>query len=784
MTDLEKKFIDLRRKVVEKDFARMNDMQFKAVTTTQGPVLVLAGAGSGKTTVLVNRISYLIKYGNAYNSDYIPHFTQADLHVAEDYISGTVNELPSGVFTVNPARPWEVLAITFTNKAANELKERIEKMLGSAALEVTAGTFHSVCAKILRRYADRLGFSPHYTIYDTDDQKRLMKDVLSQLKIDEKILPVRSVLSIISSAKDKLISPEQFAASCGNDYRLQLVAKAYNFYQKCLQSADAMDFDDLIVNTVKLFEQNPDVLDIYQNKYKYIMVDEYQDTNHAQYVLVSKLAEKYGNICVVGDDDQSIYRFRGATIDNILNFDRQYKNAKVIRLEQNYRSTQTILNVANAVIANNTGRKGKNLWTHNPGGEPVVIFTASNEQDEARFVADSILSKVQNGMKFSDFAVLYRMNAQSNTIENVFVRSGIPYRIIGGYRFYERKEIKDVIAYLNVINNPADNIRLVRIINEPKRGIGEATISAAQRIADGLGVPLYEVLKNADYYPDLSRASKKIAEFVKTMEELISAADTISVHELLELTLDKTGYMAALQSQGEEAQDRIDNINELSSSILLYESENPDPSLAGFLEEVALVSDIDSYDSSADAVVMMTLHSAKGLEFNNVYIIGMEEGIFPGTQSIYGPPDEIEEERRLAYVGITRARKSLTLTKAQSRLFYGKTSHNPPSRFLKEIPTEFCRNETSSLIENINAFPTAAVPFSKSRNASKFTGFQPASKSDAVYKIGQRVKHRTFGEGLVLSVTPMGNDNLLEIAFDTHGTKKIMSNYAKLEILD
>lgn len=811
MTDIENGYIALRKNIIKKEFSRMNEMQFEAVTTTDGPLLILAGAGSGKTTVIVNRIANLCKYGSAYASQTAPGITEADINEAKAYLDDMSGIMPRRL-AVYPVRPWEILAITFTNKAAGELKERIEKMLGAeGARDIWAGTFHSVCAKFLRRYGDRLGYTSHFTIYDTDDQRRLMKEVQKQLKIDDKVLPHRAILSAVSHAKDSLIQPAEFAKSAGADFRMKQISDAYTYYQRLLKEADAMDFDDLMINAVLLLEQNEDVLDYYQNKFTHIMVDEYQDTNHAQYMLVKLLADRHCNICVVGDDDQSIYRFRGATIENILSFEKQYKNAKVIRLEQNYRSTGNILDAANAVIDHNSARKGKNLWTENDTGEKIKVYTARDEQGEARYVADLILDNVRAGKKYSDHAILYRMNAQSNALENVFVRSGIPYRVIGGFRFYERKEIKDVISYLNVINNPSDSVRLRRIINEPKRGIGQTTVDNAAAIADGLGISLFEVFKTAEQYPGLTRAAKKLSEFTIIMDNLIAAAAELSIHELLELTLDKTGYLLSLQAQGEEAKDRVDNVNELSSSILQYEQENDEPSLSGFLEEVALVSDMDSYEPSSDTVVMMTLHSAKGLEFDTVFIVGMEEGIFPGNQSIYGGPEEIEEERRLAYVGITRARSSLNITNANTRMLYGTTGRNRPSRFLNEVPADYTETESAQIstfggghsgAQTAAGYSKAAAAGgSKSAYSSKGDlGFARTTASErsalvsdsasaskptaGQYSVGDRVSHKVFGVGEILKITPMGNDSLLEIVFDKAGSKKIMANFTKLEKLD
>lgn len=791
-------FLNLRRALVKKDFGYMNDRQFEAVTTTKGAVLVLAGAGSGKTTVLVNRIANLVKYGDAYNSDYIPYFTENDIAVAQDYINNKTEMLPQGVFSVNAPRPWEILAITFTNKAANELKERINAKLGEGGESIWAGTFHSICGKILRINAERIGFTSHFTVYDTDDQKRLIKNIMKDNGIDEKMLPVKGVLSAISSAKDSLITPDEYRETVGNDYRQQTIAKLYATYQKRMRDADAMDFDDMICYTVKLLKENPDVLEYYGNKFKYIMVDEYQDTNHAQYELVYQLASVHGNLCVVGDDDQSIYRFRGATIENILNFEDDYENAKIIRLEQNYRSVGNILNAANAVIAHNRGRKGKNLWTDKGDGELIKLYTAADERDEARYVADKILESVRGGAKFSDHAVLYRINAQSASIENVFARSGISYRVIGGMRFYERKEIRDVLAYLNLVNNTSDDIRLRRIINEPKRGIGDTTLNHAAEISRQLGQSLFETLDNADQFAPLNRAANKLKEFCTMVKDLCDCAEQMGISELLAELLEKTGYRLSLMSDADPKNaDRLQNVDEFVNTVKQYELENDDPTLSAFLEEIALVSDIDSMNDSEDKVTLMTIHSAKGLEFEKVYLIGLEEGIFPGSQSIYGGESEIEEERRLMYVAVTRAKRNLLISNAVTRMVFGSTNRNMPSRFLKEIPNEFC--DMSKKVSQMSfgySFgaddggyaPRVSRPnTSYSRPAASFGSYSAAPKNQSVqagnYVAGQRVEHNTFGEGLILSVSSMGNDTLLEIAFDTVGTKKLMANFAKLKIL-
>lgn len=791
-------FLELRRKLVEKDFGYMNDRQFEAVTTVNGALLVLAGAGSGKTTVLVNRIANLVKYGDAYNSDYVPYFTENDISAANDYISGLSSDLPEKVFSVDAPKPWQILAITFTNKAANELKERINAKLGTGGESIWAGTFHSICGKILRMNAERIGFTSHFTVYDTDDQKRLIKSIMKDNGIDEKMLSVRAIMSEISSAKDSLITPEEFLQTTGNDFRRQSIAKIYKAYQKRLLSADAMDFDDMINYTVKLFKENDDVLEYYGSKFKYIMVDEYQDTNHAQYELVHLMASIHGNLCVVGDDDQSIYRFRGATIENILNFEDDYENAKTIRLEQNYRSVGNILSAANAVIANNRGRKGKNLWTDKGDGDLIKLYTATDERDEAKFVADRVLENVRAGAKFSDHAVLYRMNAQSASIENVFARSGISYKVIGGMRFYERKEIRDVLAYLNLVNNNSDDIRLRRIINEPKRGIGDTTLNHAAEISAGLGISLFEVLSNADQYASLGRAANKLKEFCTMINSLTELSETLSISDLLCEVLEKSGYRLSLMSDADPKNaDRLQNVDEFVNTVKQYELENDEPSLSAFLEEIALVSDIDSMNETEDKVTLMTVHSAKGLEFENVFLIGLEEGIFPGNQSIYGGESEIEEERRLMYVAITRAKRKLTVSNAVTRMVFGSTNRNLPSRFLKEIPSKYCdmppvsvkpkyQSPSFSGAGSYSAGQKTSYSYGSGKSVS-FGGYsaaktKPTAQSDT-YVAGQCVEHKTFGKGMIVSVSPMGSDSLLEIAFDTAGTKKLMAAYAKLKIL-
>ncbi len=772
----------LRRQVMEKEFSRMNPMQREAVFTTEGPLLILAGAGSGKTTVLVNRIANIVKYGCAYGArEFSVSLTEEEIRMLEEYRDGTqeyTDEI-ADLLAVRPAKPWQILAITFTNKAAGELKERLEAMLGPDGQDIWASTFHSTCARILRRDGESIGYTSHFTIYDTDDSKRVMKECQRLLNIDDKMLSHKTLLHEISHAKDSLISPEDYLNDAGDDVRLRKIGEAYRLYEKLLRDADAMDFDDMIVNTVKLLEENEEVRTRYQNRFRYVMVDEYQDTNHAQYRLTSLLAGGSGNLCVVGDDDQSIYRFRGATIENILSFEEQYHKAKVIRLEQNYRSTQNILDAANAVISHNTERKGKNLWTANGPGEKIVVDNAFDEQEESTFIADTIMDSVKGGRKWSDHAVLYRMNAQSNAIERTFVRMGVPYRVIGGHRFYERKEIRDALAYLSVISNPADNIRLRRIINEPKRGIGATTINHAAQIAAGLGLSLYEVISHADEYEQLVRAAPRLRAFTQIIDGLAEAAEELPLNELFEKAMRDTGYLDSLALDRETYQDRLENIQELSSNLLRYSEDNEEGDLNGFLEEVALMTDIDNYNEETDTVVLMTLHSAKGLEFPVVFIPGMERGIFPGIQSLYSA-SEMEEERRLAYVGITRAKERLYLTHARTRMLYGSTSHNAPSPFLEEIPEGLVEEKRKVTLSQQKPSVQRAAKPKKTFDHSFGPAAPKPSAPAGSYRVGDTVGHKLFGTGVVLSAQPMGNDTLLEIAFEKAGTKKLMANFARL----
>lgn len=741
----------------------LNEMQQLAVDTTEGPLLILAGAGSGKTTVLVNRVEHII--------------------------------------SSHLATPWQVLAITFTNKAAGELRERLVSAIGEEANDIWAYTFHSCCSRILRRFGEKIGYTNHFTIYDTDDSRRVMKQCQKQLGIEDKLINHKSILAEISRAKDSLISPEEYKQTAQNDFRKSKIAECYELYQAQLKKSDAMDFDDIIFNTVKLLEENEDVRNIYQTQFKYVMVDEYQDTNHAQYVLTSLLADKYKNICVVGDDDQSIYRFRGATIENILSFENHYKGAKVIRLEENYRSTQNILDGANAVISHNKNRKGKTLFTRSGSGDKIIYKTVMSESEESQYIIDEIVKNVNNGMKYSDHAILYRMNAQSRNLEVMLTKSGISHRIIGGHRFFDRKEIKDIVSYLAVINNPSDNVRLQRIINVPKRAIGDTMFANVLEIGAGLGMSAFEVCERADEFQKTSRSASKLMNFTKMIRDFQECIENgMGLNDLLQEVLDVTKYLDYLQEEPETYEDRVNNIKELSSMFIKYEEESEDANLSEFLEDVALISDIDSYNEDEDAVVLMTLHSAKGLEFPVVFIPGMEEGIFPGNQSMFSEED-LEEERRLAYVGITRAKKKLYLISSQQRMLYGQTSRNMPSRFLREIPSSVI-DDQSVVARRSTGFTTPRTAYANaSRNelghsshnkigsytqssssAHKFgQAGNAAQKNNIDFKVGDTVCHKSFGTGTVLTVTPMGGDMLLEVAFDKAGTKKMMANYARLE---
>ena len=691
-------FIALRDQYIEAQFGRLNDRQKEAVFTVNGPLLILAGAGSGKTTVLVNRVANIISFGSAHGSTWMPRpATEEELNTLREAVKNGAKVPASmqGLMSNSRVRPWNVLAITFTNKAAGELKDRLVRMLGdTAGNDVNASTFHSACVRMLRRDAEKLGYPRSFTIYDSDDQQRAMKEVYKELGADDKFVPVKSALSQISHLKDQLVGPEQ-AAESASDAKGRLVSKLYTAYAARLKKAGAMDFDDLIYNMVRLLQQDKEVLEYYQNRFQYVLVDEYQDTSVAQFELVRLLGSGSGNVCVVGDDDQSIYRFRGATIENILNFETHFPGAKVIRLEQNYRSTSNILNAANCVIQNNLGRKGKTLWTDNGEGCKVQHFTAANEQDEAEHIAAEIGRHLKEGAKLQDHAVLYRMNAQSGPVETYFARAGIPYKIVGGQRFYDRKEVKDILSYLSVIANPQDDLRLRRIINEPARKIGATTVDRVAEIAAGLGSSMLEVCGQAVQYPSIGRAAGALNSFYALYQSLEEKSQTLPLDEFVQAVIEDTGYKAMLEKEGDEGQARLENLGQLQSAVKTYQEERgSEATLAGYLEEVALISDIDSYNGDADVVVMMTMHAAKGLEFPYVFIIGMEEGIFPGEMARYSEED-MEEERRLCYVGITRAKKELCLCSSRSRMLFGRTQRNQPSRFIAEIDEDLLDEQES-----------------------------------------------------------------------------------------
>ena len=781
--------IESRKKIIEREFAHLNDKQREAVLAVKGAVLVLAGAGSGKTTVLVNRIAHILRWGEAYESDKLfGEYTAQDMEDisnAVEGISGLPEELVQKLAVSRPY-PWRVLAITFTNKAASELKERICKTTGVIGNDVWAMTFHSACMRILRRYGERLGYAEHFTIYDTEDQKRVLRECIKALGIDEKMLSVKEVLPEISHAKDNLVSPERLLKRAGDDFRMGSIAKIYKEYQKKLLESNAMDFDDIIYNTVELFNEFPDILEKYQEQFRYIMVDEYQDTNTAQYELVRLLSEKYGNVCVVGDDDQSIYKFRGATVENILEFDHDYENAKVVKLEQNYRSTKNILAAANSVIKNNTERHEKSLWTRNDTGNKIISYKASDEQDEGRFIVNTIKAAVENGAKYSDYAVLYRMNSQSQSLERAFLHAKVPYKIIGGRKFFEYREIRDMMAYLNVISNSSDNNRLKRIINIPKRGIGERTISQVEEISIQNNTSMFDIMENARQYDVLAKSAEKIGNFVKIindMKEMLDSGEKIS--DMYERLIKLTEYEPFIRMASDKGENAVENVHELTTNIIQYEREaGTDASIQGFLEYTALLTDIDSYAEQEEAVVMMTVHSAKGLEFENVFLPGMEDNIFPGFQAVMADGD-MQEERRLAYVAITRAKKNLWLIHSDSRMLFGHSTRNRPSRFLSELPEDIIENKQRERIRN----PDPDIPEPKairradiasSKVITSFSG-KPVTVN---YTAGMKVLHNTFGEGVIISVRPMASDSLLEIAFDSVGTKKLMGKIAKLTVLD
>ena len=821
----ELRFCKARRGAIARDFARLNPEQQKAVLATEGPLLLLAGAGSGKTTVLIHRIANMMKYGRGSDCGEVPEgVTEDDLAFLEAYAE--TGEGDKGrqerLCRLECAAPWTILAITFTNKAAGELKDRLSAMLGPAANDVWASTFHSACVRILRRDIDRLGFSSSFTIYDTDDSLRVVIDILKDLNLDDKQFAPRSVLGYISRAKDAMKLAPEYLAECekSGDFRLTKIAKVYMEYQRRLWEANALDFDDIILHTVRLLKGFDDVREFYQKKFRYVLIDEYQDTNNLQYLLASTLAGGYENFCVVGDDDQSIYRFRGATIENILSFEKQYRGARVIRLEENYRSTGHILDAANAVIRNNQGRKGKELWTRAGAGDKLQLYSAMNESDEARYVAAKILEHYSQGRKWKDHAVLYRMNAQSNQLEQAFKRDGVPYRIIGGTRFFDRAEVKDMIAYLAVLNNPEDDLRLIRIINNPPRGIGAKTVEAAQDIARRDGNPLYAVIDNAAMYPELRKAAPRLSAFTGLIQglHLLLAENQLTLPGFYEELLARTGYAVMLETKNTvEDRTRLENVRELLTSINSYLENRADPSeslsdaLHGFLDEIALYTDIDSHDPNQDCVVMMTMHAAKGLEFPVVFVVGAEEGIFPGIRAI-GETEEMEEERRLCYVAMTRAKEQLFLTCASQRMLFGRTSANRPSRFVEEIPPEHLERSGKTFLSD-SAGDWGGVPSRTSgfdgyagrpaygeaaqggrgaygRRPAYGAGYSAGGGGHSAYGAGRTaapesgpaiqlskgdtVRHKAFGRGMVLSVQAMGGDALVEIAFDNVGTKRLM----------
>ncbi len=785
--NLKDKYISLKKKLFDTYYLKMNAPQKEAIYTVNGPLLVLAGAGSGKTTVLVNRISHIIRYGNAYYSDFIPqNLCKDDIKRLETYENYEHDKLGEALkeFAQAPCPAWAVLAFTFTNKAAGEIKERLEKAIGSADVsnEIWAGTFHSICVRILRRNANLAGYESSFTIYDPDDSKKLITSCMKRLGIDEKVLSPKAAMSTISRAKDKLLTAADFAHEASSDFRLSRIAQIYTEYERELKRANALDFDDIIMQTVLLLENNEEVRKYYQNRFKYVCVDEFQDTNIAQLRLCEHLSGRYRNIMVVGDDDQSIYKFRGATIENILSFDKLFNNCKQIKLEQNYRSTSNILNAANAVIKNNRLRKGKSLWTDTGDGDKITLKQLPNQNFEAQYVADKILESIKtDNSRFSDFAVLYRMNSQSAPFENVFSKSGIPYRMLGGLRFFDRKEIRDIVAYLCVISNTCDNVRLKRIVNEPKRKIGDSTLAAVEALAAMEKTSIFDIMRRSDEYIQLQKVSNRLIAFTDFIESMIALAENCSVSELINNVVDKSGYHDMLIAEGETGIERLRNIDELLAGAASYDESAENPNLTEYLEDVALVSDTDNYDKSADAVVMMTVHSAKGLEFPIVFIPGLEEGIFPGMLSM-SVDDEVEEERRLCYVAITRAKKKLYLLNVRERMMFAKTRYNPPSRFVDEIPCEYINNESEAQKDELRFIVTKKKPKLSSELTSPVTKVQTVPKQPAIiFSEGARVVHPTFGEGTILSAKKMGTDTLYEVAFDTVGTKKLMATFAKLK---
>lgn len=797
-TNLKEAYLRAKRDLFDRYYERLNDKQREAVYHVNGPLLILAGAGSGKTTVLVNRLAFIVRYGDAYHSELVPtDITEETVREIEAAASLTHDELGEYLmrFACRPPEPWQVMAITFTNKAAREIKSRIGSIFGEdsdEAEEIRSGTFHSICVRILRQYGEMIGYDRSFTICDSDDSKKQLTLCMKQLNIDEKLLPVKTVQNAISHAKDKLMGPAEYRASAGKDMKYKQIADVYELYADKLKAQNLLDFDDIIMQTVRLLTECEDVRSALQNRYRYICVDEYQDTNYAQLELTLLLSAKHKNIMVVGDDDQSIYKFRGAVIENILSFDKNYDNTAVIKLEENYRSTQNILNAANGIIVHNEGRKGKTLWTKGSVGDMITVKKLGNQNDEARYIADVVTRGVRSGRSFRDYAVLYRMNSQSRAIEQVLAKSGIPYRLLGGLRFFERMEVKDIIAYLAVINNPNDDLRLRRVINTPRRGIGEKSLQVAEALAYEEGCSMLEFLRRAKRYTAISPATaNQMVAFVYMIDSFRETAQTLNVSALIERVVEESGYgkmISEVQSLAER-DERLNNIGELVSAARQYEETAEEPSLGEFLEDVALVSDVDKYDESADAVVLMTIHSAKGLEFPCVFLPGMEENIFPSFQTMMNN-DEIEEERRLAYVAVTRAKETLVITHTRDRMLNGRTTANPLSRFVEEIPPELVdRDEDLSgeadyrqirqqmqkkkpinYFVNETSKPSPALTMMKNQR----------SAAPEAFSIGDTVRHMTFGVGVVMSSKPMGGDTMYEIVFETVGTKKLMATYAKL----
>ena len=803
MQEINERYLKAKRALFDKVYGEsLNPEQCKAVFTADGPLLVLAGAGSGKTTVLVNRIVYLIKYGNAYFSDEVPENICPEACSALEFaLNMEISEISDILlqFISAPTPPWSVLAITFTNKAAREIRDRLDRAFGDSAVSsaVWSGTFHSVCLRILRKYGDRLGYRDGFSIYDTDDKKRLISHCMKELNIDEKRLAPKAVANAISMAKDELRGPDDVDMT--HDPRAKEVVAIYKLYQKKLMQNNALDFDDIIMKTVELLTDNPDIREYYQSKFRFVLVDEYQDTNYAQFVLTKLLSDKYRNIMVVGDDDQSIYKFRGATIENILNFDKTYPDATVIKLEQNYRSTANILNAANAVIKNNKDRHGKSLWCDKGDGDMITLKEAEDHNAEGKYIIDKITSGIsKDGRKYSDFAVLYRVNALGRTLQTAFAKSGIPYKVVGDMGFYDRKEVKDMLAYLTLTMSPSDNLRLKRIINEPKRKIGQATIDAVEQIAEAEGISMYEVLGRAGEYTALAKSADRLLAFHRMMEEI--KATEASPSELIKELFDRSGYRTMLIAEGFEGESKTENVNEFIGAAVEYEARCASlcesATTHGFLEEIALVTDVDKYDENADAVVLMTVHAAKGLEFPVVFLAGMEDGIFPSGQNI-GEEDEMSEERRLAYVAITRAKEKLFITYAKTRMMYGKTTFGRLSSFIRdEVPVSLLEidkpTRPKQSLGSYQYYRSTAPTYDRSAYAElnrapeintpkRIRTAGAAEYGITKFSVGTRVTHAVFGDGVILSSRDMGGDVLYEVKFDNGQVKKLMATFAKLK---